>query len=264
MEAAIRVEHLTKRFRRYRAAAAHTTLKTAFVERMRRLRRPHDRLTDPDRFDVIRDACFHVERGDTVGVIGRNGAGKSTLLKTIAGIYRPDAGRVAVQGRLAALIELGAGFHPDFTGRENVLINGIILGLSKREVSQRFERIVGFSGIGDFIDAPVRTYSSGMFMRLAFSVAIYVEPDVLLIDEILAVGDEEFQGRCRSVIEARVGSRRETTLLVSHDLAAVAALCRRVVLLDPPRARWYEDPGRAIEDYRALLGAAARPETPAG
>src|SRR5258705_6472642 len=137
MEPAIQVDRVTKRFRKYRTVATHTTLKTAFVDWVRSWRASHDRLTDPNRFDVMRDVSFEVQRGETLGLIGRNGAGKSTLLKIIAGIYKPDAGRVTVNGRMAALIELGAGFHPDFTGRENVLINGIILGLSKREVKER-------------------------------------------------------------------------------------------------------------------------------
>jgi ABC-type polysaccharide/polyol phosphate transport system ATPase subunit len=249
---AIRVEHLTKRFRRYRPHAA-ATLKTAVVDWARHIGRRTSRLDDPNRFDVLRDVSFEVAPGETIGLIGRNGAGKSTLLKTIAGIYRPEAGRVTVTGRLAALIELGAGFHPDFTGRENVLINGIILGLGRREVAERFERIVAFAELEDFMDAPVRTYSSGMFMRLAFSVAIHVDPDVLLVDEVLSVGDEAFQHKCRAVIEARVRSRRQATVIVSHDMAAIEALCQRVALIDPPRVLLHDRPARAVEDYRRLL-----------
>ena len=253
MATAIRVDQVTKRFRKYRAIAPHTTLKTALVEWVRAWRKRRNRLTDPNRFDVIRDVSFEVARGETFGIIGRNGAGKSTLLKMIAGIYRPDAGTIVTEGRVAALIELGAGFHPDFTGRENVLINGIILGLSRREVRERFDRIVAFAEIGEFIDAPVRTYSSGMFMRLGFSVAIHVEPDILLIDEVLAVGDEAFQKKCRAAIEERIASRRQTTLIVSHDLEMVAALCHRVLLLDPPRAIVFDEPRQAVAEFRKLL-----------
>ncbi len=259
MEPAIRVEGVTKRFRRYRAVSGHTTLKTALVEWARRMRRKRDRLTDPDRFDVIRDVSFEVAPGETLGLIGRNGAGKSTLLKMIAGIYRPDAGRIVVNGRVAALIELGAGFHQDFTGRENVLINGIILGLGKREVKERFDSIVAFAEIGDFIDAPVRTYSSGMFMRLAFSVAIHVQPDVLLVDEVLAVGDEAFQHKCLDSIRARIESRSLTTVIVSHDLDTIQALCSRVLLIHPPRAILYDDPRRSVEDLRRILSPAPSP-----
>ncbi len=257
MDVAIRVERVTKRFRKYRAVASHTTLKTAFVEWASRWRTGYDRLTDPNRFDVIRDVSFEIRRGETVGLIGRNGAGKSTLLKMIAGIYRPDAGRVTVTGRVAALIELGAGFHPDFTGRENVVISGVILGLSRREIRERFDDIVAFAEIGDFIDAPVRTYSSGMFMRLAFSLAIHVEPDVLLIDEVLGVGDEAFQKKCLAIIESRIRSRRQTTIIVSHHLELIATLCDRVLLIDPPRALVYDHPDGAIAEFRHLMGIGA-------
>ncbi len=253
-EYAIRVEQVTKRFRRYRALSPHTTLKTAAVEWVRRRGRPIDRLTDPNRFDVIRDVSFAVPRGDTLGIIGRNGAGKSTLLKMIAGIYKPDAGRIEVSGRVAALVELGAGFHPDFTGRENVYINGVILGLSRREIRTRFDDIAAFAEIGDFLDAPVRTYSSGMFMRLAFSVAIHVDPDILLVDEILGVGDEAFQRKCQAVIRDRIAARRQTTVIVSHDLSLIASLCRTVLVIDPPGARIYGNPAAGVEAFRRLLG----------
>lgn len=262
MPVVIRVEQVTKRFRKYRSVASHTTLKTALVDALSRWRSPYDRLTDPNRFDVLRDVSFDVLAGDTVGLIGRNGAGKSTLLKMIAGIYKPDRGRVEVSGRLAALIELGAGFHPDFTGRENVLISGVILGLTKREIRDRFGAIVAFSEIGDFIDAPVRTYSSGMFMRLAFSLAIHVEPDVLLIDEVLGVGDESFQKKCRAAIEVRIRSRRQTTVIVSHDLKLIQSLCDKAVLIDPPGARVYADPTEGVVAFRRLLDSASQPVAP--
>ncbi len=256
MECAVRLDGVTKRFRRYRPHAPHTTFKTALVEWVRGWSRHSGRARGPERFDVIRNASLVIERGETVGLIGRNGAGKTTLLKLIAGIYRPDEGRLTVSGRVAALLELGAGFHPDFTGRENVMLSGIVHGLSKREVRDRFDRIVEFSGIGEFIDAPVRTYSAGMFMRLAFSLAIHVEPDILLIDEILSVGDDAFQRKSRAVIEARIRSRRQTTVLVSHDLGAVEALCDRVALLDPPRVTPFDRPAEAVSELRRLMGAA--------
>ena len=217
------------------------------------------RAAPPGTFEVLHDVSFDVAPGETLGLIGRNGSGKSTLLKTIAGIYRPNSGTVTVRGRLAALIELGAGFHPEFTGRENVLINGIVLGLSRREVAERYDRIVAFAEIGDFMDAPVRTYSTGMYMRLAFSVAIHVEPDVLLIDEVLAVGDDAFQRRCREVLDRRVRTGSQTTVIVSHDLAAIEALCGRVALIDPPHVRLFDRAADAITEYRARLAAAAAP-----
>ncbi len=250
---AIAISGVTKRFRRYRAIGRSTTLKTFLVEWLRRRRTAYDPLTAPDRFDVLRDVSLEVRRGECVGLIGRNGAGKSTLLKLIAGIYRPDAGVIETRGRIAALIELGAGFHPDFTGRENILINGMILGLKRAEVLERFDRIVEFAEIGEFIDAPVRTYSSGMFMRLAFSVAIHVEPDILLIDEVLAVGDEAFRAKCQRTLRERIASPDKTTLIVSHSMQDIAALSQRVVLVDPPGLSIFDSPPEAIEVFRRVL-----------
>ncbi|HVY62947.1 MAG TPA: ABC transporter ATP-binding protein [Planctomycetota bacterium] len=251
-ELAIEVHGVTKRFKRFRTIQSHTTLKMALVEWLRSWRAARDRLSDPNRFDVVKGIDVEIERGECVGLIGRNGAGKSTLLKMLAGIYRPDAGTIRVNGRVAALIELGAGFHPEFTGRENIYLNGIILGLSKRQVQERFDEIVEFSEIEEFIDAPTRTYSSGMFMRLAFSVAIHVDPDILLIDEVLGVGDEAFQAKCRRAIEQRIRERRQTTLIVSHDLRVIEQLCNRVVLIDPPDARVFADPKAAIAEFRRI------------
>ena len=242
------VEHVDKSFHRYRPYAP-LTLKTALVDWARRTRRPRG----ADRLQVLHDVSFELAPGETLGLIGRNGSGKSTLLKTMAGIYRPNAGRVRVRGSIAALIELGAGFHPEFTGRENVLINGIVLGLSRREVAERYDSIVGFAQLAEFMDAPVRTYSSGMYLRLAFSIAIHVDPDLLLVDELLAVGDEAFQRKCRAVFDQRVHSRRQITVLVSHDMDAIEGLCGRVALIDPPHVRLYDDPRSAISDYRRLL-----------
>lgn len=256
----LRVAGVTKRFKRYQTIVAHASLKTAAVEWLRRAGQRTDRLHDPNRFDVVRDINLEVKRGECIGLIGRNGAGKSTLLKMIAGIYRPDAGRITTWGRVAALIELGAGFHPDFTGRENVLINGMILGLTRREAQERFDDIVAFAELGDFIDAPVRTYSSGMFMRLAFSVAIHVHPDLLLIDEVLAVGDEPFQKKCEGVIERRVRSRQQSTIIVSHDMQVIGALSDRVVLVDPPHALQFAAPADGIAEFRMRLNGG--PERP--
>jgi ABC-type polysaccharide/polyol phosphate transport system ATPase subunit len=250
---AIRVEGLTKRFRRYRTHPAAGSIKTTLVHWIKRGGRPADPLTDPNRFDVLRDVSFDIARGETVGIIGRNGVGKSALLKVIAGIYHADAGRVTTHGRVAALIELGAGFHPEFTGRENVMINGIILGLSRREVRERYDRIVEFAELAEFMDAPIRTYSSGMFMRLGFSVAIHAQPSILLIDEILTVGDGAFQIKCMEAICERVNSRRDTTLIVSHDLQLIENLCQRVLLIDPPRVEMFDRPARAVAHFRTRL-----------
>jgi ABC-type polysaccharide/polyol phosphate transport system ATPase subunit len=190
---------------------------------------------------ALRDVSFTVERGETLGLIGQNGSGKSTALKLISGILQPTSGRVEVAGRLSALIELGAGFHPDLTGRENIFLNGSLLGLTRKEMQARFDEIVEFSELGRFIDVPLKHYSSGMQMRLGFAIATCVDPDVLLVDEVLAVGDEGFQRKCL----ARINSFRGTDkaiVFVSHDLGAVRELCDRVI--------WLED-GRVMADGAA-------------
>ncbi|MCB2106677.1 MAG: ABC transporter ATP-binding protein [Rhodobacteraceae bacterium] len=182
------------------------------------------------RFDALKGVSFKVNRGETVGIIGRNGAGKSTLLQLVTGTIPPTSGGIAVAGRIAALLELGAGFEPDFTGRENVMLNGTILGLDARQLRERMDSIVAFSELEEFIDRPVRTYSSGMFMRLAFSVAAHVDADILIIDEALAVGDARFTQKCMRYLNDF--KRRGSILFVSHDLGAVTGLCDRAIWLD--------------------------------
>ena len=182
-------------------------------------------------FYALRNVSFHVEDGESLAMVGSNGAGKSTLLSLAAGLTLPDQGKVTVNGRIAALLELGSGFHPDLTGAENLVLNAALLGLSKRKTNELFDRIVEFSGIGEFIDDPLRTYSSGMVMRLAFSVAIQCEPDILLIDEVLAVGDASFQEKSK---EALAYFRRagKSMLFVSHSAAAVRDMCDRAIWID--------------------------------
>ena len=184
---AIRAENVSKRFRI--GSRSKAGLKERLVQRRGRR---------PEALDLwaLRDATFSVERGDAMGIIGHNGSGKSTALKVLAGIYRPTSGRVEVNGRVAALLELGAGFHPELTGRENIVLNGTLLGLNRREIDAATEEIIDFSGIANFIDTPVKYYSSGMYVRLGFAIAVQVRPEILMIDEILAVGDEEFQRKC--------------------------------------------------------------------
>ena len=205
--------------------------------------RPDETLT------ALNDVSFDVAAGRTFGIVGRNGSGKSTMLKLIAGIGKPTAGTVVVSGRVSALIELGAGFHPEISGRENVYINGMMLGLSKREVAARFDEIVEFAELQDFIDAPVKTYSSGMYMRLGFAVAIHVDPDVLLVDEVLAVGDEAFTHKCLDKF-AEFRRRGRTVLLVTHSLDLVSRFCDEALWLDcRRRARAQGDPRRVIDAY---------------
>jgi ABC-type polysaccharide/polyol phosphate transport system ATPase subunit len=213
-------------------------------------------------------------------VVGRNGSGKSTTLKLVAGITKPTSGTVHVQGRISALIELGAGFHPEISGRENVFINGIMLGLSKREVAQRFDEIVEFAELQEFIDAPVKTYSSGMYMRLGFAVAIHVDPDVLLVDEVLAVGDEGFTHKCLDKF-AEFRRRGKTVLLVTHSLSVVERFCDEALWIDAGSVRTHGDPRRVVDAYltaveetegqllatttaRAVAAVSAQLEAPSG
>lgn len=245
---AIEVDGVSKQFRRKTVEPA-TTLKTAVLDLLRGRRQK----TRASAFQALRDITFTIQRGESFGIIGRNGSGKSTLLKLLAGIYRPDAGRIRVRGRVAGLLELGVGFHPEFSGRENIFINGIVLGLSKREVRRRFDNIVGFAELEAFIDEPVRTYSSGMYMRLGFAVAIHTDPEVLLMDEILSVGDEAFQRKCTDKLAEL--KRRETTLVfVSHGLETVARWCDVVAWLDEGTLRQLGNPEKVIESYRQTVG----------
>jgi ABC-type polysaccharide/polyol phosphate transport system ATPase subunit len=195
---------------------------------------------------------FSVPQGCTFAVVGRNGSGKSTALKLVAGITKPTSGSVSVNGRVSALIELGAGFHPEISGRENVFINGIMLGLSKREISERFDEIVEFAELKEFIDAPVKTYSSGMYMRLGFAVAIHVDPDVLLVDEVLAVGDEGFTHKCLDKF-AEFRRLGKTILLVTHSLGLVERFCDQALWLDHGRVQGQGDPRRVIDAYLASV-----------
>lgn len=246
---AIEVHDVWKRYRRYGRRKSFGTLKSALLGGGLRAA-----LSPDEAFDALRGVSISVERGRTVGLIGRNGSGKSTLLKLIAGIGKPTTGRITVHGRVSALIELGAGFHPEISGRDNVYINGMMLGLSRREVTERFPAIEGFAEIGDFIDAPVKTYSSGMYMRLGFAVAINVDPDVLLVDEVLAVGDEAFTHKCLDKF-AEFRRQGRTVLLVTHNPDLVARFCDDAVWLDEGRLKAHGDPRRVIDAY--LMDVAA-------
>jgi lipopolysaccharide transport system ATP-binding protein len=220
---AVAVRLVSKRFRLHRGRQV-LTVKDLFV------RGGRARLFGGEEIWALRDVDLDFPRGRMIGIIGSNGSGKSTLLKLIGGILKPTAGAITVAGRVSALIELGAGFHPEFTGRENVYVNGILLGLTRAEIRDRFHDIVGFAGLDAFIDNPVKTYSSGMYMRLGFAIAVTVDPDILLIDEVLAVGDEAFQHKCVGKIQ-EFKARGKTILLVSHDLGSIERLCDEAVWL---------------------------------
>jgi ABC-type polysaccharide/polyol phosphate transport system ATPase subunit len=255
---AIEVIHATKIYRRYSRRRQFTTLKSALLGGS--LVRD---LTPDETFAAVKDVSFTLPGGRTLGVIGRNGSGKSTLLKLVAGITKPTTGTVRVNGRISALIELGAGFHPEISGRENVFINGIMLGLTKKEIAQRFDEIVEFAELKDFIDAPVKTYSSGMYMRLGFAVAIHVDPDVLLVDEVLAVGDEGFTHKCLDKF-AEFKRRGRTILLVTHSLGMVERFCDEALWLDRGAMKTMGDPKRVVGAYVTDVAESEEKELAAG
>ena len=242
------VDRVSRRFRVY--PKAQRTLKDVFVSFGRSEAR-----------DVwaLRDVSLEIEPGAAVGLVGRNGSGKSTLLRLVSGIIKPTAGRLEVGGRVASLLELGAGFHPDFTGRENVYLNGSIHGLSRARVRELMDEIVAFAELEKFIDLPVRTYSSGMYMRLGFAVAAHIQSDVLLLDEVFAVGDEQFQRKCFGKV-AEFKGRGGTIVFVSHDAQAVERLCDRAVLLRDGEVAFDGETREAIAEYRRLLGADRHPD----
>jgi ABC-type polysaccharide/polyol phosphate transport system ATPase subunit len=245
--AAISVSELTKRFRLVHER--NSTFKATVFRGMRR--------TTYEEFWALKGVTFDVPVGSTFGLIGENGSGKSTLLKCLARIYQPTGGSIATRGKLSALLELGAGFHPELSGRENVYLNGSILGLSQREISLRFDEIVEFSGLEHFIDSPVKNYSSGMFVRLGFAVAINVEPDILLVDEVLAVGDEDFQRRCaEKFAELRQSGR--TIVLVSHGLDTVRNICDHCAWLDHGELRAVGPAAPVVEAYLDKVRTARR------
>lgn len=249
---AIALEDVSKNYRLWGRRSQFATLKSALLKR--------DLTPSPEAsIAALRNVSFSVDRGEAFGIIGRNGSGKSTLLKLISGILKPTTGSVSVNGRIAALIELGAGFHPEITGRENIYINGIMLGLTRREIDQRFDKIVAFSGISEFLDQPVKTYSSGMYVRLGFAVAVHVDPDVLLIDEVLSVGDEEFSQRCVAKIQ-EMKYRGVTLLFVTHQLDQVRNLCDRALWLDHGMIEAIGDPVRVVDHYlQEVSGTSAAP-----
>ena len=237
---AVTVENLSKHFRIFRGR--EDTLKGAFT----RVFRPNLR---PEKFWALRDVSFSVAQGETFGIIGENGSGKSTLLKLLCGILRPDQGSIGINGRVAALLELGAGFHPDLTGRENIYLNGSLLGFSKSQIDRRFGEIVSFAELEGFIDTPIKHYSSGMYVRLGFAIAVNVDPDVLLIDEVLAVGDESFQHKCYERLQD-FKRRGKTFILVTHDLGAVERFCTQAMLLRDGRVVTSGPSRKAVDIYR--------------
>ena len=245
---AIEAEHLSKRYRLGESTPGRT-LREAIAGSVRGRGRQQPR----EELWSLRDVSFQVPEGQSFGVVGRNGAGKSTLLKILARITQPTAGRSRTRGRLAPLLEVGTGFHPELTGRENVYLNGAILGMSRRDTARRFEEIVAFAGVERFVDTPVKRYSSGMYLRLAFAVAAHLEPDILVVDEVLAVGDAEFQAKCLGRM-ATVGQEGRTVVFVSHNLEAITRLCTHAVWLDQGATRAIGSAGEVVDTYLGTLG----------
>jgi homopolymeric O-antigen transport system ATP-binding protein len=254
MTVAIEVEGLSKKYRLGEYQAAYGTLRETVVHAGRRLTgREHHRASTE--LWALQDVSFDVPEGEVLGVVGRNGAGKSTLLKILSRIVSPTAGRAEIRGRVGSLLEVGTGFSAELTGRENIYLNGAILGMKRREIEDRFDAIVEFSGVEKFIDTPVKRYSSGMYVRLAFAVAAHFEPEILFVDEVLAVGDAEFQARCLGRME-EFGNSGRTVIFVSHNMQAVAQLCDRAILLEGGRLV-REGPSEEVVAYHLQTSAGA-------
>ena len=247
MKPIISVEGLGKKYTiRHEGQGRYRALREEIFKLPQRLfQRKHQ---DKEEFWALRDISFDIMPGDRVGMIGRNGAGKSTLLKLLSRITEPSTGKITLRGRVASLLEVGTGFHPELTGRENIFLNGAILGMSRTEVHRKFDEIVDFAGVEKFLDTPVKRYSSGMYVRLAFAVAAHLEPEILIVDEVLAVGDAEFQKKCLGKME-QVGQQGRTVLFVSHNMAAVSALCTRGIILSNGTCIFQSDANKCIDYY---------------
>jgi lipopolysaccharide transport system ATP-binding protein len=249
-DVAIRLEKLGKRYRLGLARPQYRTLREGIAGALTAPFRNSRKKTEPDTIWAIKDISFEVGRGEVVGIIGRNGAGKSTLLKILSRITDPTAGRAEIYGRVGSLLEVGVGFHPELTGRENVYLNGAILGMKRFEIERKFDEIVAFSEIAKFLDTPVKHYSSGMYVRLAFAVAAHLEPEILLVDEVLAVGDVAFQRKCLGKM-GDVARGGQTVVFVSHNMAAIKSLCQRAILLDGGQQKMNGPVAEVVQTYLA-------------
>jgi len=253
---AIKIENLSKKYViGHQKQERYTALRDVMMHKMRgigqRLRHPlspNREEIDVEEFWALKDINLEIEQGDRVGIIGRNGAGKSTLLKVLSRITEPTSGKIHLNGRVASLLEVGTGFHPELSGRENVYLNGAILGMGRVEIKRKFDEIVDFSGVEKFLDTPVKRYSSGMYVRLAFAVAAHLEPEILIVDEVLAVGDAQFQKKCLGKME-EVGKEGRTVLFVSHNMAAIKRLCSRCVYLEGGSVVKIGDTSTVVGDY---------------
>jgi lipopolysaccharide transport system ATP-binding protein len=250
----IRVENLGKKYLLdHQQQERYTALRDVLSDRAKALFRPiqNSKLktqNSKEEFWALKDVSFEINQGDRVGIIGRNGAGKSTLLKILSRITEPTTGRIRIKGRVASLLEVGTGFHPELTGRENIFLNGAILGMSREEIKRKFDEIVAFAEVEKFLDTPVKRYSSGMYVRLAFAVAAHLEPEVLVVDEVLAVGDAQFQQKCLGKME-NIGEEGRTVILVSHNMSTVRQLCTKAFLLKSGCLNFEGSPSEVISNY---------------
>jgi lipopolysaccharide transport system ATP-binding protein len=251
----IRVENLGKKYViGHQRQERYTALRDVLAEKTRSLgqifsRNGHREDPTHEEFWALKDVSFEIKQGDRVGIIGRNGAGKSTLLKILSRITEPTEGRISIKGRVASLLEVGTGFHPELTGRENIYLNGAILGMSKREIRRKFDEIVDFSEVEKFLDTPVKRYSSGMYVRLAFAVAAHLEPEILIVDEVLAVGDAQFQKKCLGKMEDVTDREGRTVLFVSHNIGAIHSLCNVGIYLEEGKVKKIGDITKTISSY---------------
>lgn len=265
MSSIIRVENITKQYRVGSTQAAYQTLRDTIVESVKApFRRDRAEKQNADTIWALNGISFEVPRGQVVGIIGRNGAGKSTLLKILSRITEPTSGRAELYGRVGSLLEVGTGFHPELTGRENIFLNGVIMGMKREEIERKFDEIVAFAEISRFLDTPVKRYSSGMYVRLAFAVAAHLEPEILIVDEVLAVGDASFQRKCLDKMKD-VSQHGRTVLFVSHNMSAVTRLCERTILLDQGKVLSDGPSHEVVSTYlRSGLGTTAKREWSSG
>lgn len=250
-KAVITVEHLSKSYiLKHQNTERYTALRDVITNKAKNVLNPRSKIQHPtsEEFWALNDVSFEVKQGERIGIVGRNGAGKSTLLKVLSRIITPTKGRITIDGRVASLLEVGTGFHPELSGRENVFLNGSILGMSKSEIKSKFDEIVAFSEVEKFLDTPVKRYSSGMYVRLAFAVAAHLEPEILIVDEVLAVGDAEFQKKCLGKMKEVSGEGR-TVLFVSHNMAAVRNLCDKAILLNKGTVTLQGSVDEVINEY---------------
>lgn len=255
MDSVIKVENLSKKFRLRTLQAGHNTLRDVLAKALKFGAGKKD--DENEIFWALRDVNFEVKRGATLGIVGRNGAGKSTLLKVLTRITKPTAGRIAMRGRVGSLLEVGTGFHPELSGRENIFLNGAVLGMRRREIEKKFDEIVAFSDLENFLETPVKHYSSGMYMRLAFAVAAHLEPEILIVDEVLAVGDVEFQKKCLGKMNEVAESGR-TVLFVSHNASALQRLCKTGIYLERGRLKNHGSMNLILAEYQRDVNAGSQ------